>query len=715
MKKNKFAIIIFLTLILFFSLIARPRSTEGVSLIKSEDKTKNIAIIMDKSIVSGIKTNLDQYIKDIELSYKVKIFQYNGAWVNCAQLRIFIQNLHKNSSINGVILIGNLPYALWEYYPGDVGPLPFYYEDLDGTFEDQNSDGIFDHYDWGVHEGPEIWVSWMRPDSNNVVNSLNNYFKKYHDYYRGNIHYQNKALVCITKDWKNAVTEVTPKLLQIYPTVASIGGPSSSSVTAKQYLKEYVKQYELTDVWSHADSDDQEFDEGTSVRGSEIKLLSGGSKLTVIWGCHAADFHKTPINNLAASYVFDNSFGLASIAATRSIGIEQHQLVYDSLNSGEILGDAFFNWIRFVYSKSFIQNRFPDEDINKFMWGFILIGDPFLVIPGNIGIRPSSPSNLTVTISASSITLSWSVSEEGTYPIAGYAIYRGTASGEEGDTPIATVDANTNSYTDKNVELGTTYYYIVKAFDNQSPANYSEPSNEVSAWVGKPEDFVGFWINKDSETGGITKVNIRITEGKFFVHAWGKCQPTDCDWGEESTDVSDADDGILNVTYVFSFATETLQISKTDNKTLRVHCFTHFTDDSGRQDYAATEYFVKYNATPPSPPQNLSASVSNSSITLTWSSSTQSTYPIAGYAIYRGTTSGGESTTPIATVDANTTSYTDKNVELATTYYYIVKAFDNQSPANYSEPSNEVSAKITDTVPPNISISYPQLKQILLQ
>jgi len=92
---------------------------------------------------------------------------------------------------------------------------------------------------------------------------------------------------------------------------------------------------------------------------------------------------------------------------------------------------------------------------------------------------------------------------------------------------------------------------------------------------------------------------------------------------------------------------------------------------------------------------------------LSWSSSTQSTYPVAGYAIYRGTTSGGESSIPIATVDANTTSYTDKNVELSTTYYYIVKAFDNQSPANYSEPSNEVSAKITDTAPPNISISYP--------
>jgi len=98
--------------------------------------------------------------------------------------------------------------------------------------------------------------------------------------------------------------------------------------------------------------------------------------------------------------------------------------------------------------------------------------------------------------------------------------------------------------------------------------------------------------------------------------------------------------------------------------------------------------------TVPDAPQNLQVSASASSTVLSWSPSTQGTYPIAGYAFYRGTTSGGESTTPIATVDANTTSYTDKNVELGTTYYYIVKAFDNQSPANYSEPSNEVSAQL---------------------
>ncbi len=112
-------------------------------------------------------------------------------------------------------------------------------------------------------------------------------------------------------------------------------------------------------------------------------------------------------------------------------------------------------------------------------------------------------------------------------------------------------------------------------------------------------------------------------------------------------------------------------------------------DTSG--NFSSSQPLVAQPILPPSSPASLTATPSNSQITLSWQPSTQGTYPIAGYAIYRGITPGGESTTPIATVTANTTTYTDASVTSGTTYYYYVVAFDNQSPPNYSEPSNEVS------------------------
>ena len=117
-------------------------------------------------------------------------------------------------------------------------------------------------------------------------------------------------------------------------------------------------------------------------------------------------------------------------------------------------------------------------------------------------------------------------------------------------------------------------------------------------------------------------------------------------------------------------------------------------DGNGTFDYQKTPDLSGEILRTPSPPQNLSASISNSSVTLNWTASTQGTYPIAGYAIYKGTSSGGESSTPIATVPSNTTTYTDTDIILGITYYYYVKAFDNQNPPNYSEASNEVSTNI---------------------
>jgi len=109
-----------------------------------------------------------------------------------------------------------------------------------------------------------------------------------------------------------------------------------------------------------------------------------------------------------------------------------------------------------------------------------------LSLPSFVLFPPSAPSNLQATASTSSITLSWSPSTQGTYPIAGYAIYRGTSQGNESPTPIATVGSDITTYTDTDVISGITYYYYVKAFDNQNPPNYSLSSNEVSVNTNTP-------------------------------------------------------------------------------------------------------------------------------------------------------------------------------------------------------------------------------------
>jgi hypothetical protein len=86
----------------------------------------------------------------------------------------------------------------------------------------------------------------------------------------------------------------------------------------------------------------------------------------------------------------------------------------------------------------------------------------------------------------------------------------------------------------------------------------------------------------------------------------------------------------------------------------------------------------------PSTPTGLTASAGNGQVTLNWNASTGAMF----YNVYRGTTPGGQSTTPVAS-NVLSPSYTNTGLTNGTTYYYRVVAFNN---SGNSGPSNEASA-----------------------
>jgi hypothetical protein len=103
--------------------------------------------------------------------------------------------------------------------------------------------------------------------------------------------------------------------------------------------------------------------------------------------------------------------------------------------------------------------------------------------------------------------------------------------------------------------------------------------------------------------------------------------------------------------------------------------------------------FAGHIETVPSAPSGLAATVGNAQISLSWTGSTSAT----SYNVYRGTSAGGESTTPIAT-GVTSTSYTDTGLTNETTYYYKVAAVNE---AGISSMSGEVSATPAGSGPPN--------------
>jgi parallel beta-helix repeat protein len=103
---------------------------------------------------------------------------------------------------------------------------------------------------------------------------------------------------------------------------------------------------------------------------------------------------------------------------------------------------------------------------------------------------------------------------------------------------------------------------------------------------------------------------------------------------------------------------------------------------------------------PPSEPQNLNATAGNQQISLSWSPPTlHGGSPIAGYYIYRGNTSGGES---FLMEVGNVLTYIDGGLTNGQTYYYYVSAINIAG-----EGPNSTEANATPLIIPTVP-SEPQ-------
>jgi len=110
--------------------------------------------------------------------------------------------------------------------------------------------------------------------------------------------------------------------------------------------------------------------------------------------------------------------------------------------------------------------------------------------PPSIPSVPDAPSALVAEgASESQIDLSW---QDNSANETGFAILRGISPGAI-TYPVATVGAGVTVYSDTGLPSGTTFYYIVKAYN---AAGFSNPSNVASASTLTP----GEW----SEEGGFT-------------------------------------------------------------------------------------------------------------------------------------------------------------------------------------------------------------------
>ncbi len=110
---------------------------------------------------------------------------------------------------------------------------------------------------------------------------------------------------------------------------------------------------------------------------------------------------------------------------------------------------------------------------------FVLAIGCMLFLAGCSGGGDGGSASSSSAAPTASVSFQWDPVTDS--DLAGYRIYQSTSSNSLGTLIKDNIPPSTTSYQATNLTKGTTYYFVVKAFDTSG--NESSPSNQISKTI----------------------------------------------------------------------------------------------------------------------------------------------------------------------------------------------------------------------------------------
>ena len=281
-------------------------------------------------------------------------------------------------------------------------------------------------------------------------------------------------------------------------------------------------------------------------------------------------------------------------------------------------------------------------------------------------LAPLAPTALaavdTPNDEGGSIDLTWTPSTS--VDVIQQRVYRSTTAGG-GYTPVQTIAGRTTSaYTDTGLVNGTTYYYVIAAFDGSQE---SPSSNEASAapidTIIPPAPLNVMASDRPADQGGALDL------------FWTPSTATDVTEQRVYRSSTTGGSYMLVTTIPDNTTNAYTDVGLTNGAAyyyvVRAFDGTQESADSNEASAAPIDNLA------PTAPSGLSATDapadSGGAIALAWTPSTST--DVTQQRVYRSLTSGGPYG-PIASLLSAATGYTDSGLTNGTTYYYVIAAFD---------------------------------------
>jgi hypothetical protein len=291
--------------------------------------------------------------------------------------------------------------------------------------------------------------------------------------------------------------------------------------------------------------------------------------------------------------------------------------------------------------------------------------------PGNT--PPSAPANLkAVTASFSQINLSWTDTSNNEQ---GFAIER--AKDGQAFSQVATVSANVTSYNSGGLEASTTYWFRVRAYTG---TDVSEYSNAVPAATDpKPAD------PPPPAPGSLSASAVSASRIDL---SW-----TDSGGTRDGFKIERSSDGV-NYSPIGTVSAGVTSYASTSLSPATTYYYRVYAYGSaGNSDYSNRAQATTASAAPvgPTPPSNLVATTFNATqIVLSWADNSANE---TRFLIERS--SDGVNWSPLATVNANVTTFADgatTPLTPSTRYYYRVYAQSASGSSAFSNTANATTA-----------------------
>lgn len=335
------------------------------TVLESPDRSDTYVLVV---VAGGLESTLQPEISQLstDLSAEgcdVTVYSMDGGTVQ--DLRDLLQN---TAGLDGAILVGDLPRAWYERdgWGHEEFPLDLFLMDLNGTWTDSDSDGLYDGH--SGNRAPEIWVGRIDAHAmefGSEIALLQDYFASNHAYRTGSLAVPSRALAFNDDDWSGYGSS---GLGSIYTTVDVIN--NDAQTTAANYRSRLEYGYEFVHLMAHSSPWGHTFKipggYGGTMMAPEISEIDPQTVFVQLFAC--SNCRWTEPDCLGNWYLFGTDCGLLAIGSTKTGSMLDFEEFYGPIGDGMIPGEAFRQWFTTV--------GIYDVDWH---YGCVLLGDPTLM------------------------------------------------------------------------------------------------------------------------------------------------------------------------------------------------------------------------------------------------------------------------------------------------------------------------------------------------